>query len=61
MGVSMLTSSFENLFTAIGKGDATWKDWVSSISSAMMSLTMLIPVISQGVTWVGNLVKVKEQ
>ena len=61
MGVSMLTSSFDNLFSAIGRGDATWKDWVSSISSAMMSLTMLMPVITQVITSAGNMVKVKQQ
>ena len=61
MGLNMLTSSFDNLFSAIGRGDATWQDWISSISSAMMSLTTLIPTISQTVTWVGNLVKSKQQ
>lgn len=61
MGLNMLTGAFDNLFSAIGRGDATWKDWISSISSVMMSMTMLIPVISQGVTWIGNMVKAKQQ
>ena len=45
MGLNMLSSAFENLFGAIGRGDLTFGDFISSLSSILMSTMMVIPSI----------------
>lgn len=54
MSVSMLTSSFENFFSALGKGDLSIGDVVSSIASMAMGFSMLIPTIIQATTAIRN-------
>ena len=61
MGVNMLTSAFENLFSAIGSGDVTMGDIVSSLSSVLMGMTMLIPVILSATAAYKNKVKVQQE
>lgn len=46
MGLSMLTSGFDSLTTAIAEGDKSWSTWISSISIILMSLPMVINSIS---------------
>jgi hypothetical protein len=50
MGVSMLTSAFENLFSAMGSGELTMGNVISSMSSILMSVAMLVPVIISATT-----------
>jgi hypothetical protein len=45
MGISMLASSFETLFSDIAEGNVSFTGILSTISSMMMSLGMLIPII----------------
>ena len=45
MGISMLHGAFSNLFEGIAKGNLTFGDFLSSMSSILMSATMIIPSI----------------
>lgn len=45
MGLSMMQSAFENLFTSISQGDLKIGDFISSLASVLMSVSMVIPAI----------------
>lgn len=47
MGLSMLSGAFENLFKGIAEGNLTFGDFLSSMTSILMSASMVIPSIIQ--------------
>ena len=49
-GINMLSSSVENLVTALLSGEDGWETWLASGSAILMSFMMIIPVIGQMIT-----------
>lgn len=61
MGISMLASSFETLFSDIAEGNMTFTGFLSSISMIMMSLGMLVPMVFKGVGAIQKLTEAKHK
>ena len=61
MGISMLASSFETLFSDIAEGNMTFTGFLSSISMIMMSLGMLVPMVIKGVGAIQKLTEAKHK
>lgn len=45
MGLSMLSSAFEQIGSSIVKGEGGWTNWISNISSLLMGITMILPAM----------------
>ena len=45
MGLSMLSSAFEQIGSSIAKGEGGWTNWISNISSLLMGITMILPAM----------------
>ena len=61
MGLNMLSSSFEQMGQAVASGNHSWSDWISNLSTAFMSLGMLIPMISKIYSWTSKTIQQKQQ
>lgn len=46
MGLSMLSSAFEQMGSSIAKGEGGWTNWISNISSLLMGIMMIMPALS---------------